>query len=213
MSPLLAAAKTFGGTTPLKNSASPGERPRRRLFDIAKCSLQQLRRLTRQGEDRRQSESGERAEDSRRSADDHNPQYRATGDPARLRGLGALGDADDEQRDDQRDNGHLERVQPQGADKRCDAQRIAACRFTQLACQDAGNEAQDQRGERVISAEIRGAAAGGGFARTFRQRGFLNRKMKRSVLPLIAGSCTSTCECRRGSATDRCSRRKRTLRA
>ena len=97
------------------------------------------------------------------------------GDPPGTRRLGALGDAGHEQGDDQRDDRHLQRVQPQGADERGDGQRrVVRDRPASASAAEAEQQSEDQRGQRPISAEA--------------SRGFLCRL--RPVVPLNAASGT-----------------------
>jgi hypothetical protein len=62
------------------------------------------------------------AKDCRQGANNDDPQHRPSRDPTGLRGFGAFRDADDQQRDDERNDRHLERIQPPGADERRNAE-------------------------------------------------------------------------------------------
>ena len=71
----------------------------------------------------------------------------------RVRGLRALGDANDEQRHDERDDSHLQRVQPQGPDEACRSGQRTRGRPVRGAANETRNEPKDERGQRPISAE------------------------------------------------------------
>ena len=126
------------------------------------------------------------------------------GDPARPRRLGALGDAGHQQGDDQRDDGHLQRVEPQGADEADDCRaRLVRRRPRRQRRTAPSDQPEDQRGQRPISAKLRRRlSARCGFGR-FAQRGFRNLNTTRSVLPRIVGSNTSSCDRRPGCAACR----------
>src|SRR5690242_20494416 len=104
-----------------------------------------------------------------------------------MSGLRTLRDPDDEERDDERDDRHLQGIEPERADEARDAKhRFAnACRYP--AGERADHKPENERGERPVSAEARSARR----RRLVGQRGFLNLKMKRSVFPAIFGSWTS----------------------
>ena len=82
-------------------------------------------------------------ENCRGRAHDHDPHHRSARDSAAERCLGALRDADHQQRDDQGDYGHFERVEPQRADEACDLERAGP----DIAQQPAGERAECKAGD------------------------------------------------------------------
>src|SRR4029453_461125 len=100
------------------------------------------------------------------------------------RGFGAFSDSAHEQRDDEGNDGHLERVQPDRSDETCNREKVAPHIFGEVRGKCAKREADEQSGERPIGAKSCAAVA-------LAQRGFLNLSTTRSVLPRIFGSKTS----------------------
>src|SRR6185369_1305529 len=92
-----------------------------------------------------------------------------------------------QQRHDQRNDGHLQRVEPQGADEAGNTQHRGTDVFSQSARERPKRQPDDQGAQRPIGAETSRAPG----RRLRAQRGFLNLKTKRSVLPRILGSNTS----------------------
>src|SRR4029079_10944599 len=171
------------GDHALEELSDPRERRRRLLLHAGKRRLQPGRGQMRQRKQMRKQQRPDRTEHRRERADDDDAQHGAAGDAPTERGLGALGAADHRQGDDQRDDRHLEGVEPQGADEPGDCEQIAPRTFGQAHRHRAEREPDQQRSERIISAKC---TAAGRLA----QRGFRNLKMKRSVLPRIFGSKT-----------------------
>ena len=118
--------KDIVGDDALEEVGDPRERRRRFLLDPGERGLEPRGRPARQREQVGQQHDRQRAEDRGCGADDHDPQDRPAAMRPAERGFGAFGDADDEQRDDQRDDGHLERVEPQGADEGGAGEQVAA---------------------------------------------------------------------------------------
>ena len=113
-----------GGITPLKKSATPGSGP----AASARCRRARraiLRRLPEAAGSIRQQHHDDGAENRGDGADDDDPDHRTRRDPARPRRFSALCNAGHQQRDDQRDDGHFEAVEPQGADEGRNGQRAS----------------------------------------------------------------------------------------
>src|SRR5947209_2004413 len=139
-----------------------------------------------------EEDCGDRSEDGGGGAEDHDPEHRQAGDPSRVSSLRTLRDADDQQRDDQRNDSHLQGAEPQGSDEGRHRKRFIARPLPKVTRKHSAEDPEDQRRERIVSPVI----AGGGHCRRLAvacaQRGFLNLKMKRSVFPRTLGSNTST---------------------
>ena len=157
MSPFAAAANDIVGNHALEEVDDARKR-RRRLVARRRRAPPAARPRSRAaaGTARVSSRIIDRAEHRRERADDDDPQHRTAGDPPAARRLRALGDADDQQRHDERDDGHLERVQPQAC-RRTPAvaetpARIGAAR---PPANTPASKADDERRKRPIGAEAR----------------------------------------------------------